>query len=458
VVTLVIVGVGAGAGLTLATTKIYEATAELAVATPSNPDLSRSAADQAVVAERIRSYTGLLSTPAITGVVAGKLGVDEADLASRIRADVSSDRVISVHVTDRVPLDAARLANAVAAQLVTVARDTDRAATGLPITLRLTGPARVPGSPISPDPAAEVGIGAVVGLLLGLGLVVIRYQHDHTVRSRGDVEALGVPVLACVPFAARPHRSPIAFRDGPDSARSESYRVLQGRLQLLDRGGPPRVIAVTSAVPGEGKTTAAINLAAALAVTGAKVCLVELDVRRPSLAATLGLSDELGFTTTLIDRTPVASVLQNVGENFAAITAGPLPDDMGDVVVSIRATSLIRELTSRVDYAIILTAPVLPVADAAHVASLADAVVVVHREGRTTRQQVKRSLHALRRVGVQPAGVVLNVAHTGGRRRAELPLGAGVTGPQDSPDSSAERHRVTVSGTVQPPAGSVKKP
>ncbi len=95
---------------------------------------------------------------------------------------------------------------------------------------------------------------------------------------------MGVPLLAMVAFDKRAARSPIAFRGDAHSARSEAYRTLRTNLQFVDVDNPPRIIAVTSAVPGEGKTSTAINLAASLAEAGGRVCLIEADLRRPSIA------------------------------------------------------------------------------------------------------------------------------------------------------------------------------
>ena len=115
-------------------------------------------------------------------------------------------------------------------------------------------------------------------------MAVLREVLDNTVKGPSDFEEMGAPVLGLVPFDKRTPRSPIAFRSDPHSGRSEAYRQLRTNLQFVDVDNPPRIIAVTSAVPGEGKTTTAINLAAALAEAGARVCLVEADLRRPSIA------------------------------------------------------------------------------------------------------------------------------------------------------------------------------
>ena len=157
-------------------------------------------------------------------------------------------------------------------------------------------------------------------------------------------------MLGLVPFDKRTPRSPIAFRSDPHSARSEAYRQLRTNLQFVDVDNPPRIIAVTSAIPGEGKTTTAINLAAALAEAGARVCLVEADLRRPSIAKALGLVGDVGFTTVVIGKAPVETVLQNAGRNLAVLTSGPIPPNPSELLISQHARQVIAELARNVDF------------------------------------------------------------------------------------------------------------
>jgi capsular exopolysaccharide synthesis family protein len=249
----------------------------------------------------------------------------------------------------------------------------------------------------------------IAGLIVGVGVVVVRDLLDNTVKGPHDFEALGVPVLGMVPLDKRTQRVPIAFRGDPHSVRSEAYRQLRTNLQFVNVDNAPRIIAVTSAVPGEGKTTTAMNLAAALAEGGYRVCLVEADLRRPTIAASLGLVPDVGFTTVLIGRAPLEAALQNAGRNLAVLTSGPVPPNPSELLITEQAQSIIRAVSEQVDYTIIDTAPLLPVADGAEVASMADATLVVHHAGKTTREQVERSIAALEKVGEKPVGVVLNM-------------------------------------------------
>jgi receptor protein-tyrosine kinase len=277
------------------------------------------------------------------------------------------------------------------------------------ITVGIPHDATVPSSPITPNKVLNIGLGLVVGLLIGVGVAVLREVLDNTVKGPSDFEEMGAPVLGLVPYDKRTPRSPIAFRSDPHSSRSEAYRQLRTNLQFVDVDNPPRIIAVTSAVPGEGKTTTAINLAAALAEAGARVCLVEADLRRPSIAKALGLVGDVGFTTVVIGKAPVETVLQNAGRNLAVLTSGPIPPNPSELLITKHARQVIAELARNVDFTIIDTPPLLPVTDGAEVATMADATLLVHRASKTTRDQAARSIAALDKVNRHPVGVILNM-------------------------------------------------
>ena len=214
-------------------------------------------------------------------------------------------------------------------------------------------------------------------------------------------------------------------------------------------------------MPGEGKSTTALNLAAALAEAGSRVCLVEADLRRPSLARVLGLVGDVGFTTALIGKTPVEEVLQNAGQNLAVLTSGPIPPNPSELLITEHAKQIIDEVAQHVDFVIIDTPPLLPVTDGATVATLADATLLVARPGKTSREQAARSVDTLHKVGKPPVGVVLNMV-TRGRggysyeygyyyTAAERPRrlgrsGVGVAGGQVAPDEADDPFDVL--GTV----------
>jgi capsular exopolysaccharide synthesis family protein len=414
VLAFTMLGLAASVGLTLATIKVYQANVQVFVATATSSDPTQLAQGNTFTQDRVQSYTSIADSPSVTGAVIDELGLtlSQQELADKITADAPLNKVlINLHVTDHNPKTAAKLANAVAAQFDRVVQSTEQTdASGRPVVkLTVIHPATVPTSPIKPNRLINIGLGFLVGLLIGIGLVVLRDVLDNTIKGPSDFEVLGVSVLGMVPFDKRTAKTPIAFRGDPHSLRSEAYRLLRTNLQFLNVDNAPRIIAVTSSVPGEGKSTTAINLAAALAEAGYRVCLIEADLRRPTIAKTLGLVPDVGFTTVLIGHAPIEAAMQSAGRNLAVLTSGPVPPNPSELLVTEQAGAVIRQVAEQVDYTIIDTAPLLPVADGAEVAALADATLLVHRAGKTTRDQSARAVETLRRIGERPVGVILNM-------------------------------------------------
>jgi non-specific protein-tyrosine kinase len=414
-----VLGVAAGVGITLATTKVYRADVQTIVSVSSINSTSDLAQGNSFVESSVQSYTSIANSPTVTDAVVKQPGVrlTSRQLAAKISADAPLNKVlINLHVTDTDPQRAARLANLVAARFVTAVQTIAKTETqnNSPVVkVTVIHPAAVPTDPIKPNKLLNIGLGLVLGLLVGVGVVILRDVLDTTVKGPGDFEELGVPVLAQVPLDKRTAQVPIAFRGDPHSVRAEAYRQLRMNLQFVNVDHAPRIIAVTSAVPGEGKTTTAMNLAAALAEAGHRVCLIEADLRRPTIAATLGLLPEVGFTTVLIGKVTIDDALQNAGRNLAVLTSGPVPPNPSELLLSAQARTTILAAADRADYTIIDTAPLLPVADGAEIAAFAEATIVVHRAGRTSREQAKRSVAALAKVGEKPVGVVLNMVSRG---------------------------------------------
>jgi capsular exopolysaccharide synthesis family protein len=443
-----------GLAVTVASKKIYQANVQVFVGLAPSTDATQISQGNSFVTDRVQSYIKISNAPAVVEPVIAslKLPFDEQKLADMITADAPQNtNLINLHVQDTNPTRAATVANALAGQfskVVPLIEQTDT--TGKPIVkLTVIHPATVPGSPIKPSKTINLGLGVLLGLLAGIVIVVLRDVMDNTVKGPRDFEDLNVPVLGHVPFDKRVAKTPIAFRGDPHGPRSEAYRQLRTNLQFVDVDNPPRVIAVTSALPGEGKTTTAINLAAALAEAGNRVCLVETDLRRPTLARNLGLVGDVGFTTVLIGKTPVESVLQNAGRNLAVLTSGPLPPNPSELLLSDQARALIATIAEQVDFVILDTPPLLPVADGAEMAIIADATVLVHRAGKTTHDQVQRAVQVLAKVDRRPVGAILNMVTRSGARYGGYEYGyyyidyAAQTPKPKKSDKKADKDRPT---------------
>jgi polysaccharide biosynthesis transport protein len=271
---------------------------------------------------------------------------------------------------------------------------------------------------------ARSGLAAIVGLLLGLGVVLVAERLDTRIRTRRSTEeAFGLPVIAEVPVADPGGRYRILTDSDPLSASAEAYRTVRAAVLLMAAtplgGNPrhvahpaaddePRVVLVTSPAPGDGKTTTVANLAAAFAETGRSVLVLGCDFRRPEIHKMFdvpdrpGLSDVLdsGGATTLRDvvrPTPVSGV-------FIAPSGGALKS-LG--LVSSAGTQLIHDARDLADLVIIDTAPILATNEASEMVADCDAVVIVSRVGRTRVDAAKRTRQLLDRLGSTVLGVVL---------------------------------------------------
>lgn len=422
IVASLVVCVLASAAFVLTSTKRYEATAQIFVSTSGADDTTTASLAQGntFVQARVQSYTSVASSPDVTSQVIKKLGLTMTSdqLAAEISADAPLNKVlVNIHVTDKSPTVAARLANAVAGQFNTAVETLEQAKSGgaSPVKLTVIHPAKTPLSPVSPRTKLDIAIGVLLGLILGLGLAFLREVMDNTAKDPGELaEQAGIAVLGIVPWDKTTAEAPISFRADPHGSRSEAFRQLRTNLQFVDVDRPPKIIAVTSAVPNEGKSSTAMNLATALAESGQHVCLIEADLRKPSIAQALGLIGDVGLTSVLVGKVPFEAVLQNAGMNLAVVTSGPVPPNPSELISSEAFRNTLRRAARRADVVVVDTPPLLPVADGAQIAAMADATLLVVRAGKTSFDQIRQAVQSLGRVDVVAVGAILSMAQ---RRR-----------------------------------------
>ncbi|WP_338780297.1 polysaccharide biosynthesis tyrosine autokinase [Streptomyces sp. DG1A-41] len=430
-VVCLVLAVGAACAATGLSTPTYEARTQLFVATRSGEDMVQLTQGQSFSQARVQSYASIVTTSQVTQPVVRKLRLRTTpeELASRITAEAPLNTVlININVRDTVPKRAASIANAVAErftvvveQLETPPRPAPPKPTGArqsvppppvsPVALGITQKATTPAAPVSPRPLLNLAVGVLGGLLVGAGLVVLRETLDTTLKtSRALTEFSGLPGLGSIPYDKQAPRRPLVTTAGQHSPRAEAFRKLRTNLQFAQVDDRPRIIMVTSSVPGEGKTNTAANLALSLAEAGASTCLVDCDLRRPCVAKTFGLVQDAGLTTVLIGQARVGDVIQQADDRLAVLASGPKPPNPTELLGSTRMSELLSELTSTYDVVIIDTAPLLPVADTLGLAPLAQGTLLVVRASKTSRDQVRASVEALERVGSRALGTVFSMA------------------------------------------------
>jgi capsular exopolysaccharide synthesis family protein len=416
IVVCLLAGVLAATLLVKTSPKVYTASAQIFVAASSEDNTAALNNGNTFAQARVQSYTSVANSPAITDAVVKQLGLDISPnkLAHKISADAPLNKVLlNLHVTDGSPTQAARIANAVASQFVVYVESIERLSAGSnasPVELTVIHPALVPGIPTSPNVDLDFAIGLLAGLIVGLGGAALGETLDTRIRTVADVgEYVDAAVLAVVPLDKRTGNSPVASRANDRGPRSEAFRQLRTNLQYIRIDAPPKLIAVTSAVSGEGKTTTAVNLASTMAEAGLRVCLVDADLRRPRVASYLELVAGAGLTSILAGKASIGDVIQPIGPNLAVITCGPIPPNPAELLASAHFRALLHDLAELNDYVVIDSAPLLPVADGSEVASAADVSLLVVQAKRTNREQLRQAAESLNKVGAHLGGVVFNM-------------------------------------------------
>ena len=279
--------------------------------------------------------------------------------------------------------------------------------------------AKVPTFPFKPNLRLHLLIAIVVGLAAGIGLAILLEHFDDTIKHPQDMEKfLGLPVLGIIPSAPDNEGQELAISANADlrSAFAEAYRSLRTALQFATAEGMPKVLLLTSSSVGEGKSTSALSLAIHIAHTGKTVLLIDGDLRKASLHTKLGIRNDSGLTNYLAGNSqPVDITRPTQIPRLFVMPAGPLPPNPAELIGSNKMVSLLKLAAERFDQVIIDGPPVLGLADAPLLGSLADATVLVVDSGATSRQFAQNSVKRLRATRTRLIGGILNRMDGGSR-------------------------------------------
>lgn len=380
----------------------------------------KSIAESRLVADRVIRALGLnTSADALLGTISVTAPVDTAE--------------VKVTASSTVPEDAQRIADAwvqsLAEQVNELESSSSSAAGAPPVTpsVRVAplGKAVIPTEPISPNMKLSLAIGAFGGLLLGLGYALVRNHLDRRLRTVADIERLiHVPVIGTLPIDRRLDGKSSVLEGGAlrmqggdtsNNAITEALRELRTNLQFIDVDNPPKIIVVTSSVPSEGKSTVTANLAAAMAAAGENVVVVDGDLRRPTVVNVFQLIPGVGVTDVLSGHAEIADVLQPWGvmPNLSVLGSGRVPPNPSELLGSKAMRNMLRTLAETATV-LIDAPPLLPVTDAAVLTRLADGAIVVVKSGKTTQEELTRSIGNLNKAKGRVLGTILNCVPTTG--------------------------------------------
>lgn len=439
---------GAALAYRALSTPVYEASAEVVFGAPTLSDTALQVDRGGVDPEREAATNVLIaeSEEVATGVRrALRSSASPADLLASVSVAAEENaNVLAITATAETPGAAAAIANAFADQYIAFKSRSEvqsiRAAeadlrgqlagagpdaperASLEASLQrlaelravTNGDARVIGRAAAPDAPARLGlvplavVGLIIGLAVGLVLAFLIESVDRRINTIEEIEGeYRLGALTAVPDSAFRHeRAEQRVED------LEPYRILRSALEFTRVTRELGTVMVTSAVPGEGKTTVAVDLAHTIALAGRRVVLIELDLRRPTFATHLNVDPRIGLTTALLHRHPVAGLLQRpfpALPEFSVLASGRLPPNPAELLGSDAFTDVLAELAGPDTMLILDAPPLIPVADA-HILLNTPAItgaLVVARLGYTTRDQVRRSRAVLNRHVLQALGVVI---------------------------------------------------
>ena len=424
-----LLGLGGASYVNFVAVPQYSASADVFVTTPSTTiDVGSLATGSNFSEQRVVSYAQIISGPATLGPVIEKLdlGLTTSELAQSVNAFAPNGTVlIRIDVTGEDPNKVAAIANAVAEQFEQTVQFLEATSASTSTNIKVT-PVRqaLPNyNPTSPNKLLNLILGFVLGFAFGSGLVILRIFFDKTVKNE---DHLGdVPLLGTILYDPTARDTPLLTQVSPYSGRAEAFRQIRTNLQFLGETQDRKIIAMTSALPNEGKTTTIINLALSLSSTGLRVLLIDADLRRPQLNLFLEIpTNQEGVTEILTQsqklqkfRANPASMTINLGPTFDVLCSGGIPSQPAELLGSDNFKAMVDACRKVYDVILLDCPPTLPITDAAVIARSVDAVLLVVKAGKTTIKQFRGTQESLLNVDAQILGCIINMIPS--NRRSE---------------------------------------
>lgn len=402
----------------------------------SGADLNQGSA---YTQNQMLSFARLATSSRVLEPVIDDLGMSEEPraLARSIAIAIPQDTVIlDVTATSSDPERAAVIANAVAAELASVVQQVaaEGVAGSATITASLIDDAVPPTSQTVPNKPRDAVLAAAIGFLLGVLVAFVATIADTRVRNEAAVARVtNVPVLGVVARTKRSIAPGLIVAREPHSPVAEDTRRIQSALAFSSLDGDSRLLLITSASPGEGKSTFATNLALTHVDTGDRTLVIDADLRRPRVGELFGQDSSVGLTTALVGDVALSDAIVAWGERgLDVLSSGAVPPNPAAIVTSQAFRSMLTEVAQRYDAVIIDSPPVLTVADSNLLAPLVDGVVIVVDTSKTRRAQLAQTVRSIESAGGRILGIVLNKSRASSHRNTYY---------ADIPESNRRRSR-----------------
>jgi capsular exopolysaccharide synthesis family protein len=450
VVGCILVVTGVAAALTYSQTPLYTAQAKFYLAAKPNSS-QKDAIAYVVTPQDLNTYVAVLGSPTVMDPLRESLTLSPDAPISVSAGATGETAILQVTAVDPDPARAAEIANktgdalaGAADEFTTLLRDT-----GTEIEAKAVTPATTPTVPTSPNPQRNLLLGAFAGLLVGIGIAFVRHTLDTKVREEADIRPFSKePMLGALPMDKAKTDQATIDRD-PHSGYAEAIRRLRTNLMFVDVTTAKHSFIVTSAMPGEGKTTTTVNLAMAMATTGGKVLLIDGDLRNPSVARTLGIEGGAGLTTVLLGQAGIDDVVQRWRDtSLYVLTSGAIPPNPSELLGSEPMRELFDKLAHEFDFILIDSPPVVPVVDAVLLDRLTGGTLMVVASHKTKKRDVGSAVKQLDTVGAKLVGFALNfvpVSESDARRYGYYRF-------QETPSSTAAAGKPQKSSRAKPRA------
>ncbi|MGW0036416.1 polysaccharide biosynthesis tyrosine autokinase [Gordonia sp. NPDC003376] len=402
-------------GFSLLQTPLYLASSTLYVTSGSDANAQSAYQGSLASQQRVASYVKLVTSDEVLDGAIRETGAPRsaADLRENVVASTAPNTVLmTIAVSDPDPSLAVALVRAVGDSLVSYVRQLETPDSGGDPLAKLTVVSSDPAAtgPVSPKILRNVVVALFGGVVAGVVFVMFTRRFTSKVRGWSDIEdVVGAPLIGTIP-------SDVSLRDGKQvnfsaggSVVGEAYRMLRTNLSFLNVDGPAKLIMVTSAKEAEGKSTVVTNLSRALVEDGARVVVVDGDLRRPTAAKRMGALSGVGLSDVLRSECTVDDAIFTSGVGSAdVLPAGATPPNPAELLGSARSQQLFEDLAGKYDFVIVDTTPLLPVADAAVLSRWMDGVLLVIRAEKSKASETVSAIAQLDAVHANVLGVVIN--------------------------------------------------